>query len=77
MVEEEGRRVVHAVIWVDREGQKPIVLGACVTRLKRVGSSARREIAALLGTRCHLELWVKVRENWADNAQALLKLGME
>ena len=77
MVVEEGRRVIHAVICVDPEGQKPIVIGAGGTRLKRVGSSARREIAALLGTRCHLELWVKVRENWADNAQALLKLGME
>jgi GTP-binding protein Era len=71
------REVIHAVIWVDREGQKPIVIGAGGARLKRVGSSARREIVALLGRRCHLELWVKVRENWADNAQALRTLGLE
>lgn len=77
MAEEEGRMVIHAVIWVDREGQKPIVIGAGGMRLKRVGSASRREIATLLDRRCHLELWVKVRENWADNAQALLKLGLE
>lgn len=74
---EEGREIVHAVIWVDREGQKPIVIGAGGARLKRVGTSARREITTLLGRRCHLELWVKVRENWADSAQALRALGLE
>jgi len=77
MAEEDERMVVHAVIWVDREGQKPIVIGGGGARLKRVGTSARREIVALLGGRCHLELWVKVRENWADNAQALRSLGLE
>lgn len=71
------RELIHAVIWVDREGQKPIVIGAGGARLKRVGTSARREIVDLLGRRCHLELWVKVRENWADNAQALRTLGLE
>ena len=77
MDREEDRQVIHAVIWVDREGQKPIVIGAGGARLKRVGTSARREIVGLLGGRCHLELWVKVRENWADNAQALRSLGLE
>jgi len=77
MEEEEGRQIVHAVIWVDREGQKPIVIGAGGARLKRVGSSARRELVQLLGQRVHLELWVKVRENWADNATALRSLGLE
>ncbi|MBM4192037.1 MAG: GTPase Era [Gammaproteobacteria bacterium] len=70
------RELIHAVIWVDREGQKPIVIGTGGARLKRVGSSARREIITLLDRRCHLELWVKVRENWADNALALRKLGL-
>jgi GTPase len=75
--EEDGQKVVSAVIWVDREGQKPIVIGAGGERLKRVGSSARRELNALTGDRYHLTLWVKVRENWADNAQALKALGLE
>jgi GTP-binding protein Era len=69
--------VVSAVVWVDREGQKPIVIGAGGARLKRIGTAARRDINALTSQRWHLELWVKVRENWADNAQALKSLGLE
>ncbi len=77
LTREEGRVVVAAVIWVDRQGQKPIVIGAGGERLKRVGSAARRELNALTGERFHLTLWVKVREDWADNAQALRALGLE
>jgi GTPase len=75
--EEDGQMVVAAVIWVDRAGQKPIVIGARGERLKRVGSLARRELNQLLGRRLHLTLWVKVREDWADSAQALHQLGLE
>jgi GTPase len=75
--EEEGQLVVSAVIWVDRAGQKPIVIGAGGERLKRVGSNARRELNEMLGKRLHLNLWVKVREDWADSALALRQLGME
>ncbi len=73
----EDQLVVDAVIWVEREGQKPIVIGAGGQRLKRVGSAARRALNAQLGRRVHLNLWVKVRENWADNARALRDLGLE
>jgi GTP-binding protein Era len=75
--EEDGQKIVSAVIWVDRAGQKPIVIGPGGARLKRVGSSARRELNQLLGQRLHLVLWVKVREDWADSAQALRQLGLE
>jgi GTP-binding protein Era len=75
--ESDGQLVVSAVIWVDRTGHKPIVIGAQGERLKRVGSAARRELNELLGRRLHLNLWVKVREDWADSAQALRQLGME
>jgi len=75
--EEDGQLVVSAVIWVDRAGQKPIVIGAGGARLKRVGGAARRELNELLGRRLHLNLWVKVREDWADSAQALHQLGVE
>jgi GTP-binding protein Era len=75
--EEDGQLVVSAVIWVDRQGHKPIVIGARGERLKRIGSAARRELNALLGRRLHLNLWVKVREDWADDALALRQLGME
>ena len=75
--EVEGQLVVDAAIWVDRAGQKPIVIGAGGERLKRVGRAARLQLNQLLGRRVHLELWVKVREDWADDARALQHLGLE
>jgi GTP-binding protein Era len=75
--EEDGQLTVEASIWVDREGQKPIVIGAKGERLKRVGRAARLALNGILGRRLHLNLWVKVRENWADNARALKELGLE
>lgn len=75
--EEDGRKAVSAVIWVDRAGQKPIVIGAGGERLKRVGRAARLELNHVLGERFHLTLWVKVREDWADDARALKHLGLE
>jgi GTP-binding protein Era len=74
---EPGRTVVSAVIWVDRAGQKPIVIGAGGERLKRIGRAARTELNRLFGRRFHLTLWVKVREDWADDARALATLGIE
>ena len=77
LAEEDGQLMVDAAIWVDRDGQKPIVIGAKGERLKRVGTSARLQLNELLKRRLHLNLWVKVRENWADNARALKELGLE
>ena len=74
---DDGRVEVGAVVWVDREGQKPIVIGAGGERLKRIGRAARLELNHLFGQRYHLTLWVKVRENWADDARALKLLEME
>jgi GTP-binding protein Era len=73
----DGRQEVSAVIWVDRAGHKPIVIGAGGARLKRIGRAARLELNELLGARFHLTLWVKVREDWADDARALRQLGLE
>jgi GTPase len=77
LTEEEGVLIVDAAIWVDREGQKPIVIGARGERLKRVGRAARLALNEMLVRRLHLNLWVRVRENWADNARALRELGVE
>jgi GTPase len=77
LAEEEGQLSVEAAVWVDRPGQKPIVIGAGGERLKRVGRSARLALNGMLGRRLHLNLWVKVRQNWADNARALRELGVE
>ena len=73
----DGRCEVSALIWVDRAGQKPIVIGAGGERLKRVGRSARMELNHMFGRRHHLTLFVKVRENWADDARALRQLEVE
>ena len=75
--EQDEQLVVDAVIWVDRAGQKPIVIGAKGSRLKRIGQKAREELNQRLGRRLHLNLWVKVREDWADDARALAQLGLE
>lgn len=68
---------IAAVIWVEREGQKAIVIGKGGEQLKRIGQQARRQIEPLLGTRVHLELWVKVRAGWADDERAVKSLGYD
>lgn len=74
---EDGRWLVHALIWLERESHKPIVIGKEGAVLKQVGSEARAELAKLLGDRVHLELWVKVREHWSDSEQELKRLGFD
>jgi GTP-binding protein Era len=74
---EAGQRVVHALIWLERESQKSIVIGKQGQVLKQAGSAARLELAEMLGERVHLELWVKVREHWADNERELQRLGFD
>lgn len=76
-VQEEGRWLINAVIWVERRGQKAIVIGQGGEQLKAVGRAARIEISNLLGAPVHLELWVKVKENWSDSEAALRQLGYD
>lgn len=76
--EREGERlVIGAVIWVERESQKGIVVGKGGALLKRAGRAARLELKAQHGMPVHLDLWVKVRENWADSEEQLMRLGYE
>ena len=74
---DEGQRLVHAIVWVEREGHKKIVIGKAGAVLKQAGTLARQELRGLIGERVHLELWVKVREHWADNERELTRLGFE
>jgi len=74
---EDGRLEIGAVIWVEREGQKAIVIGEGGSLLKEVGRSARYDLNKLFGRRTHLELWVKVKDNWADSANALRSFGYD
>jgi len=76
-VEERERTLINAVIWVERAGQKAIVIGQGGERLKEIGRLARIELADLWQRSVHLELWVKVKENWADNEMALRQFGYD
>jgi GTP-binding protein Era len=75
--DEQDRLEVHAVIWIERESHKAIVIGKGGRALKRVGRDARLELNGLLGERVHLKLWVKLREHWSDNAEELKRLGYD
>ncbi|MCE3238044.1 MAG: era [Gammaproteobacteria bacterium] len=68
---------VHGIIWVEREGQKPIVIGKNGERLKKISTQARKDIEKLLKKKVFLRLWVKVKSNWTDNSDLLQGLGFE
>ncbi len=72
---EEDRWIIHALILVERDGQKQIVIGAKGQLIKQMGIHARKDIMNLLDARVHLELWVKVKANWSDDERALASLG--
>lgn len=74
---DNGRLTIHAVIWVERDSQKGIVVGKGGQMLKKIGREARLALAKQLRQPVHLELWVKVKDNWADSEQDLLNLGYE
>jgi GTP-binding protein Era len=75
--QEGGMRRIHASIVVDKEGQRPIVIGKGGKTLKSIASRARRDMEALFGGKVFLEVWVKVRKGWADNEAVLKSLGEE
>ncbi|MBA3417378.1 MAG: GTPase Era [Geodermatophilaceae bacterium] len=66
---------VHALLYVERPSQRGIVLGKNGTRIKAVGTAARRQIEALLGTRVYLDLHVKVLPGWQNDPKKLSRLG--
>ncbi|MGQ0482094.1 MAG: GTPase Era [Pseudonocardia sp.] len=66
---------VHAILYVERNSQKGIIIGKGGARLKEVGTAARRQIEALLGTKVFLELHVKVAKDWQRDPKQLRKLG--
>ena len=66
---------IYCVIVVERDSQKKIIIGKGASRLKEIGTRARKEIENLLGHRCHLELFVKVEEDWRNKEQLLDEFG--
>ena len=73
--EEKARLHIHALIWVERNNQKAIVIGDKGSRLKNVGTQARQDMEKLFHKKVFLELWVKVKEGWSDDERALQSLG--
>lgn len=76
-IEAKSGVTINAIIWVERDSQKGIVVGKQGSVLKKVGRAARLELAEQLGCPVHLELWVKVKSNWADSEKDLMNLGYE
>ena len=66
---------IGAVVWVEREGQKLIVIGKGGERLREIGTRAREQMERLFGRKVFLETWVRVREGWSDDEAALRTLG--
>ncbi|GAB4289363.1 MAG: GTPase Era [Methylophaga sp.] len=76
LFEEEGDMYrISAVIYVERSGQKSIVIGKKGEQLKLIGQEARQEMEKLFGCKVYLQTWVKVREGWSDNERMLKNLG--
>ncbi len=74
-VEETDITRISATIWVERKSQKAIVIGKKGNQLKSIGSLARADIERLLGNKVYLQLWVKIRADWADDEQSLAAFG--
>jgi GTP-binding protein Era len=66
---------ISATIWVERKSQKGIVIGKNGSLLKNIGSQAREDIQRLVGNKVYLQLWVKIREDWADDEKSLAAFG--
>lgn len=76
--EEDASRnltIIHATIYVARPMYKAMIIGKNGEGIKKIGTEARVEIEELVGTKVHLELWVKVRENWQDDPAFIHELG--
>jgi len=68
---------IDAMIWVEKNGQKGIVVGKEGSTLKKIGTSARLDLKNYFKKNIHLNLWVKVKSNWADSKKELISMGFE
>ncbi len=73
----DGSLCIAQVIFLQRGGQKAIVLGTGGTRIKAIGEAARKDLEAFLETRVHLTLFVKVREDWTEDPDRYREMGLE
>ena len=73
--EDDERVLIHAAIYVAKPSHKAMVIGRAGEGIKAIGTAARKEIRDMIEKKVHLELWVKVREDWVDDPQFLHSLG--
>lgn len=73
--EEDGRYNIGAVIWVERESQRAILLGQGGLAMKQTATAARKAMNDFFQTRVHLEVWIKVKKSWSSDEASLQKLG--
>ncbi|MEO6446528.1 MAG: KH domain-containing protein, partial [Gemmatimonadaceae bacterium] len=66
---------IRAILYIERESQKHIVIGREGAQIRELGRAAREKIEALVGTSVYLDLWVKVLDNWRRNAHSLRRFG--
>ena len=76
-IRENGTRAINAAITCERKSHKGIILGKQGSKIKKIGTEAREEIAKKIGARVYLELWVKVKEDWRNNPNSVKSFGYE
>ena len=76
-VKNEHVQYLRAVIYVEREGQKHIILGRKGEKLRDISSAAREELEELFGKKVYLDLWIKVKEDWRDRPDWLRAFGYD
>jgi GTP-binding protein Era len=70
-----GRYAIGAVVWVEKPGQKAILIGKDGRALKAAASQARKAMEAFFDCKIHLSVWVKVKRSWSSDESALVRLG--
>ncbi len=75
--EDGDMMAINAIIWVERVGQKNIVIGKKGANLKKIGEQARADMEDLFGQKVFLQTWVKVRDKWTENERALHQMGYD
>jgi GTP-binding protein Era len=73
--ENDGRYAIGAVIWVEREGQRAILLGKGGKAMKETATAARKAMIEFFQARVHLEVWIKVKKSWSSDEASLVQLG--
>ncbi len=74
-VQDGELRRIHATVYVERENQKAILLGAGGAQMKQIASAARADMERLFGGQVYLEVWVRVKRGWADDDRLLTRFG--